>query len=96
MSDELTQEQKTMRHTELAIAERKKAWLEISPGITEEQFDGLMAHQRARQAAVPQPGSPAPDFELDVLGSSRQHTGHTVRLSALHGKPVALIFGSYT
>jgi hypothetical protein len=50
----------------------------------------------ARQAGVPQPDSDAPDFELDVLTRDRRRTGERVRLSSLRGKPVGLIFGSYT
>ena len=52
--------------------------------------------QAKRQARVPQPGDDAPDFEIDVLDRDRQRTGETVQLSALRGKPVALMFGSYT
>lgn len=95
MSDELNEEQRAMRHASLSMEARKKIWLEISD-ITEEEFDGLMAHQNARQADVPQPGTRAPDFEIDVLDRARRRTGETVRLSSLHGRPVALAFGSYT
>lgn len=38
-----------------------------------------------------QPGDPAPDFELPRLDGKG-----SVRLSALRGKPVLLVFGSYT
>jgi|TARA_B100000315_G_scaffold170362_1_gene158914 hypothetical protein len=75
--------------------ERKKSWLEISV-ISEDQFDAMRAHQAARQEKVPQPGDDAPDFEIDVLDRDRKRTGKTVQLSALRGKPVALMFGSYT
>ena len=95
MNEELSQEQRAMRHVEKRIEERKKIWLEISD-ITEAEFDDHMAFQKARQADVPQPGAKMPDFELDVLDRDRLRSGETVRLSALHGKPVALIFGSYT
>ena len=37
------------------------------------------------------PGDPAPDFELPLV-----HSTDKVRLSALRGRPVFLIFGSYT
>lgn len=40
---------------------------------------------------VPQPGDLAPDFEL-----SSPDTQTTVRLSALRGRPVVLVFGCYT
>ncbi|MGD9889849.1 MAG: peroxiredoxin family protein [Dehalococcoidia bacterium] len=38
----------------------------------------------------PKPGEPAPDFELESTDGER------VRLSALRGRPVVLIFGSVT
>ncbi|HEY5567717.1 MAG TPA: hypothetical protein VIM81_10795 [Gammaproteobacteria bacterium] len=84
-----------MRHSGVSWEERKKIWLSISD-ITEEQFDERVAEMQARQARVPQPGAVAPDFELDALDRNRLRTGDTVRLSELRGKPVALIFGSYT
>ena len=70
-------------------------WLSISD-ITEAQFDALRTEQEARQIKVPQPGAIAPDFELDVVTRDRRRTGERVGLSALHGQPVGLIFGSYT
>jgi hypothetical protein len=70
-------------------------WLSISD-ISEAQFDALQAEQKARQVRVPQPGAIAPDFELDVVTRDRRRTGERVRLSALHGQPVGLVFGSYT
>ena len=56
----------------------------------------LQAAQQARQVKVPQPGTIAPDFELDVVTRQRKVTGERVRLSALRGEPVGLVFGSYT
>ncbi len=84
-----------MRHADLVIEERKKIWLSISD-ISEEEFDAFMAFQKERQANVPQVGAQAPDFTLDVLDKDRLRTGDTITLSSLHGKPVALLFGSYT
>lgn len=37
------------------------------------------------------PGDPAPDFTLKLRGAEK-----TVQLSSLRGKPVVLVFGSYT
>ena len=74
---------------------KRQVWLDISD-ITEEQFEIHMATQKAREAGVPKVGEAAPDFSADVLGGARQRTGETVRLSDLRGKPVGLVFGSYT
>lgn len=44
----------------------------------------------------PQIGDIAPDFELEKLSASGARTGEMMKLSDLRGKPVGLIFGSYT
>ncbi len=74
---------------------KRRVWLDISE-ITEEQFEAHMATQQAREALVPKVGETAPDFVADVLDRERKRTGETVRLSDLRGKPVGLVFGSYT
>jgi hypothetical protein len=84
-----------MADVQMTPEERKKSWIEISV-ISEEQFDAMREEQAVRQAQVPQPGDDAPDFEIDVLDRDHQRTGETVKLSSLRGKPVALMFGSYT
>lgn len=95
-SEDLSLEQRAMQGANMTSEERKKMWLALSPNLTEAQFDALQAEQKARQIGVPQPGTLAPDFEADVLSREHRRTGETVRLSALRGKPVALVFGSYT
>jgi peroxiredoxin len=55
-----------------------------------------MEEEKAREAIVPQPGAEAPDFVAEVLDRDRKRTGETVRLSDLRGKPVGIVFGSYT
>ena len=79
----------------LSPEERRKLWIEISD-LTAEEFDQLQAEHKARQVRAPKAGTEAPDFELDVLDRERQRTGKKVRLSSLRGKPVAMIFASYT
>jgi hypothetical protein len=44
------------------------------------------------EARAPEAGDPAPNFDLALLNGD----GQRVRLSALRGRPVGLIFGSYT
>ena len=79
----------------LDMVQRRKLWLEISD-ISEEEFEGHMQGEKAREAIVPRVGSPAPDFVADRLDRDRRRTGASVRLSDLRGKPVSLVFGSYT
>ncbi len=95
MPDENFLQFKDFSSTKMPFEERKKIWLEISD-ITEDAFDAMMAANDARQSLVPRIGAPAPDFEIERLDRDRKRTGETVRLSALAGGPVALVFGSYT
>ena len=45
---------------------------------------------------APQPGDVAPDFTLERLSAAGTRTGESLSLSSLRGKPVGLIFGSFT
>lgn len=83
------------QYAAMDMAARRKVWLDISD-ISEEEFEAHMAEEKAREAQVPAVGSVAPDFVADVLDRARKRTGESVRLSDLRGKPVGIIFGSYT
>ncbi len=60
--------------------------------MTGERFAQLREAMARREERAPMVGDEAPEFELPVLDGK----GATMRLSELRGKPVALIFGSYT
>lgn len=77
------------------MAARREVWLEISD-ISEAEFEAHMAQEKAREAVVPRPGDMAPDFTADLLGPDRQRTGAQMTLSDLRGKPVGIVFGSFT
>lgn len=79
----------------LSRDERTKIWLEISD-MTAEEFQEYQEIHKARQVGVPKEGSDAPDFEADILDRERKRTGETWRLSSCRGKPVGLVFGSFT
>lgn len=64
--------------------------------MTGDEWDALQNYVKERQVGVPRAGTEAPDFEIDILDRKKKRTGETVRLSALRGKPVGLIFGSWT
>ena len=49
-----------------------------------------------RDKKSPRIGDLAPEFELELLSPAGQRTGETLKLSALRGRPVGLIFGSFT
>ena len=61
--------------------------------------DSMRAEYQRRLEAdqnAPQPGDMAPDFTLELLSPSGTRTGEPLSLSSLRGKPVGLIFGSFT
>ena len=60
--------------------------------MTGERFAQLREAIERREESAPKIGDEAPDFALPVLHGD----GASVRLSDLRGRPVALIFGSYT
>lgn len=80
----------------MSMAEKKKVWIEISDHLTEESFDAMMAEHAAREANLPKVGDTAPDFRIERLDRDRKRSGDYVQLSALRGRPVALLFGSFT
>ena len=82
-------------YADLSKEERRQVWLDISD-ISQEEFEAHMAEEKTRETDVPQVGSMAPDFTADVLNRERKRIGETVMLSDLRGKPVGIIFGSYT
>lgn len=79
---------------------------ELSPerweklNLTRQQYldyYAAMVHERAaRDRSAPKVGEMAPDFEIDRLTPAGKRSGERFRLSAARGRPVALVFGSYT
>jgi hypothetical protein len=65
-------------------------------GISKEQFKKIQTFMQEREKRAPTVGGAAPDFEIKRLSANGKLTEETIRLSSLLGKPVALIFGSYT
>jgi hypothetical protein len=65
-------------------------------GWTRESMRQRYMDRIERDKQSPQVGEEAPDFELELLDATGQRTDDRVTLSSLRGKPVGLIFGSYT
>ena len=84
-----------MAEINLTFEERKRTWLKIQI-IDKAKFDANWKFQSQHQSRERQPGDIAPDFELELLDKDLKRAGKTVQLSAVKGKPVALMFGSYT
>jgi len=77
-------------------------WREIPPAnwakmmLTPEQYTAMRTERLAREEIAPAVGDPAPEFCLERLSTAGARTGEMMRLSENLGRPVGLIFGSYT
>jgi hypothetical protein len=65
-------------------------------GWTREDMRKRYLDRIERDKHSPQVGDEAPGFELELLSATGQRTGDRLSLASLRGKPVGLIFGSYT
>ncbi len=65
-------------------------------GISREGLEKIQEAMQNREKNAPKVGEPAPDFELKRLSPEGKLIEERRRLSDLRGRPVALVFGSYT
>ena len=65
-------------------------------GLTREGMRERFLDRMERDKHSPKVGEVAPDFELELLSPTGQRTDEHLSLSSLRGKPVGLIFGSFT
>jgi hypothetical protein len=65
-------------------------------GWTREGMREKYLDRMERDRHSPKVGEVAPDFELELLSPTGQRTDERLSLSSLRGKPVGLIFGSFT
>ena len=65
-------------------------------GFTRAQFENRWRARLERDRFSPETGFPAPDFILEVLTSEGKRSGELFQLSSLFGRPIGLVFGSYT
>ena len=71
-------------------------WLE-KRGMTRDELRSFIEKRVIRDNELsPKVGTDAPDFEAERLDKQGKRTGKNVSLSSYFGKPIALIFGSYT
>lgn len=80
---------------EHVIANMPAEWYETRE-MTPESLRQFMEQRVLRDERSPKIGDKAPDLELELLTNAGARTGEMVTLSGYFGKPVALIFGSYT
>jgi len=65
-------------------------------GISKEKWVDYIQGRIRQDIAAPKQSDIAPDFKVERLDVDGSRTGDMFRLSSLFGKPIALLFGSYT
>ncbi len=65
-------------------------------GRSRAELAAWLDQRHAREAHSPRAGAEAPDWELELVSAQGERSGEMRRLSDHRGRPVALIFGSYT
>ena len=65
-------------------------------GITREEWVEYLQDRIRRDISAPKTNDLAPDFTAEKLDKSGERTGQMFNLSSFFGRPIALIFGSYT
>jgi hypothetical protein len=64
--------------------------------LTRPEYEDMVRERAERDKAAPKVGERAPDFEIERLSASGRRTGEMFRLSEALGRPIGLVFGSYT
>ena len=64
--------------------------------MSRDEYGEMVRERAARDALAPDVGDPAPDFSAHCLSREGARTGEMFRLSAALGRPIGLVFGSYT
>ena len=64
--------------------------------LTRAGYTAMRDTRIEREKSAPRIGEMAPGFTLERLSATGKRTGKTFRLSQPRGRPVSLIFGSYT
>lgn len=64
--------------------------------LTRDSYTAMRNERVERERNAPRVGAPAPDFTVERLSADGKRSGAYFQLSETKGRPVALIFGSYT
>ena len=64
--------------------------------MTPEAYVAMRTERLARETHAPRIGDLAPEFAAERLTPVGKPTGEAMALASLRGKPVGLVFGSYT
>lgn len=64
--------------------------------LSRHAYSAMVRERAERDRTAPAVGEPAPDFSAHRLSATGGITGEQFRLSQSLGRPIGLIFGSYT
>ncbi len=64
--------------------------------LTPEAYNSMRSERLEREARAPALGEAAPDFELERLTPDGRRSRSRFRLAEARGRPLGLVFGSYT
>jgi hypothetical protein len=64
--------------------------------LTRDAYTEMRDARIERERHAPKVGAWAPDFRVERLAADGTRSGEYIQLSETRGRPVALIFGSYT
>lgn len=64
--------------------------------LTRPEYEDMVQERAERDKRAPKVGEAAPDFEIERLSATGRRTGEMFRLSQALGRPIGLVFGSYT
>lgn len=64
--------------------------------LSRQEYESMVRERAERDQQAPKVGEPAADFVAARLSPSGSRTGDEFQLSTARGRPVALVFGSYT
>ncbi|MEE3000227.1 MAG: hypothetical protein VX693_09900 [Pseudomonadota bacterium] len=64
--------------------------------ISKEEWVEYLQERIRQDLGAPKQGETAPDFTVERLDAHGKRTGEMLSLSNFSGRPVALVFGSYT
>jgi hypothetical protein len=64
--------------------------------LTREQYSAMVHDRAERDRTAPKVGERAPDFVARRLSPEGKLTGESFQLASGRGRPIGLVFGSYT
>ena len=78
------------------VVNAKQEWLDTRCKTRDELRTLIEGRVIKDNEISPKVGEDAPDFEAEILDEQGKRTGDMLQLSSQIGRPIGLVFGSYT